>query len=313
MERLPPGWRNVDDDPEEDDRAVDPSDASRSGPAHPFARDDGAAGAGPGTPTAHRGATAPGGAATTGSVGAFVAAHHAALVFGGLALAIAAAALLLLGAGTPQATVVVTGGGLGADGGALLDGGGAATIVASSQPSRLGGSGRGPGPIVPAQVVVDVGGAVLRPGVYALAGGSRLADALRAAGGFSPAVDVAAAEQMLNLASPLSDGLKVRVPALWDHALPDAATGSPDRPAGVTSNVPATAPGGTATPGGLIDINQATAAELDALPGIGPVTAAKIIAARTERPFGSVQELDDRNVVGPSVLAGLRDLVTVTP
>ena len=63
----------------------------------------------------------------------------------------------------------------------------------------------------------------------------------------------------------------------------------------------------------MIDINHATADELDTLPGIGPVTAAKIIDARTQAPFATVDELQSRGVVGASTFEKLRDLVTVTP
>lgn len=302
MERLPAGWRSIDEAPEEDDFAVDPSGSVALDHPDPM-REDGRASR-PGDPRA------------TGGLAALLVQHHAALTLGGIVLAILAAAALFLGAGTPQATVIIAGQGIGADGHAPAATGDAPTAgPRSAQPSPIGTAGSDDRSRASASpdVVVDVGGAVARPGVYALPGGSRLADALRAAGGFSLAVDVDAAGQQLNLASPLGDGTKIRVPARGDR-LAGAVSGTGSAPGSVTTPAPvASAPGGVAPAGGLVDINHATEAELDALPGIGPVTAAKIIAARAQQPFASVQELDDRNVVGPSVLARIQDLVTVRP
>jgi len=150
----------------------------------------------------------------------------------------------------------------------------------------------------PAQVVVDVEGAVRNPGVHHLAPGSRLADAIAAAGGYSDRADVQAAAQALNLAQPLADGAKVRVPAIGDTAVPAA-----DGTAG-----PASASGAA-----LIDVNHADEAALDSLPGIGPVTAGKIIAARSTQPFASVDDLQSRGVVPASTLEKIRALITVTP
>ena len=150
-------------------------------------------------------------------------------------------------------------------------------------------------------LVIDVAGAVLRPGVYHLPAGSRVADAIAAAGGFGPRVD-ALATQTLNLAAPLADGAQVRVPSRDDAAGRGAA--SPGTGSGA-------APGGGAASGGPVDLNTATSAELDALPGIGPVTAGKIIASREERPFSAVDDLKTRKLVGTSVFAKLAGLVTV--
>jgi competence protein ComEA len=176
--------------------------------------------------------------------------------------------------------------------GAVADVAGINAATGSSAPDAALVAGPG--------LVVDVAGAVLHPGVYHLAAGSRVADAIAAAGGFGPRVDAAAA-QALNLAAPLTDGIQVRVPSRDDPAL--AAPGSPG------------AAGGQASGGGssaLVDLNTATAAELDTLPGIGPVTAAKIIASRQDRPFATVDELQTRKLVGAATFAKLAGLVTVS-
>jgi competence protein ComEA len=142
-------------------------------------------------------------------------------------------------------------------------------------------------------VVVQVAGAVLRPGVYTLPAGSRVADAIQLAGGYSADVDPRLAETTLNLAARLTDSELVLVPRR------DDGTGA--------------GAGGTVAPAhsGLVDLNTASAAELDTLPGVGPATAAKIIAAREESPFTSVDDLVTRKVVTATVLSKFRDLVTV--
>ncbi len=201
------------------------------------------------------------------------------------ALLAAAVAVFLIVAGPRQGTLVL-------DGDAARPAGTGAKVGSFAPDAALVA---GPG------LVIDVAGAVLRPGVYHLPAGSRVADAIAAAGGFGPRVDALAA-QALNLAAPVTDGVQVRVPSRDDAAGRGAA--SPG-----TGSGPGT--GGGAASGGPVDLNTATSAELDALPGIGPVTAGKIIASREERPFSTVDDLKTRKLVGTSVFAKLAGLVTV--
>ena len=156
-------------------------------------------------------------------------------------------------------------------------------------------------------VVVEVNGAVRRPGVYRLAADARVADAVGAAGGYGPRIDTSAA-QSLNLAARVSDGQQIHVPARGEGA-PAGAAGSGAAAAGATSGDAAA--GTTAGSAGTVNVNTATSAELEALPGIGPATAAKIIAARASSPFASVDELRSRKVVGQATLEKIRGLVTV--
>jgi competence protein ComEA len=158
----------------------------------------------------------------------------------------------------------------------------------------LGGSDD-PGVVVAAgTVVVDVAGAVARPGVYHLAGGARVGDAVAAAGGFGPRVDASRVSSELNLAAIVHDGERIVVPSR-DDAPVSGGGGS----------------GGASAKPGLVDLNHATEAELDALPGIGPVTAGKIVAAREETPFRAVDELRSRGLVGEKTFEKLKTLVTV--
>ena len=159
---------------------------------------------------------------------------------------------------------------------------------------------------VEAILVVDIAGAVVRPGVYRLPAGSRVGDAITAAGGYGPRVDAARVGTELNLAAPLTDGQHLAVPSRDDVALGGDTTGG-----SAGSGAGSGPSGGSPGSGSLVDLNRATSAELDALPGIGPVTAAKILAARESTPFVAVQDLLDRKLVGQKTFDGLRDLVTV--
>jgi competence protein ComEA len=183
----------------------------------------------------------------------------------------------------------------GSGSGTRLDVSAAAGFFSLPTPGKLVGSR---GTIAPAEIVVDVQGAVARPGIHRLPAGSRVADAIDASGGYSAQVDLASAAAALNLAAPLTDGAKIHVPARGEEAAtPTAGVGGP---------------GGNPA-GALINVNTATAEQLDTLPGVGPVTAAKIIAAREQAPFATVDELVTRDVMGEATLEKLRALVTVNP
>jgi competence protein ComEA len=185
-----------------------------------------------------------------------------------------------------------------------VDGGAVLTAPGSSDGEVApGGAVDGSG----SEVVVEIVGAVLRPGVFRLPPGSRVGDLVAAAGGYSPRVDTARAERELNLAATLNDGDQVRVPSRDDAAA--GASGGPIGGTGSSGGVGSSGGGGAA--GGQVDINSATQAQLEELPGIGPATAQKIIAAREEAPFAAVEELRTRGVLGEKTFEKLRDLVTV--
>lgn len=155
-----------------------------------------------------------------------------------------------------------------------------------------------------AVVVVDVAGEVRRPGVVELPAGSRVVDALEAAGGVRGGVDLSG----LNLARVLVDGEQVLVGA------PGTAPGQPAGtvPRAVPGAVPGTTPPGATAPAALVDLNTADQATLESLPDVGPVTAQAILAWRTEHGgFTAVQELLEVDGIGPATLETLAPLVTV--
>lgn len=135
-------------------------------------------------------------------------------------------------------------------------------------------------------IFVDVAGAVARPGVQRLMSGTRVGDAIAAAGGATPDADLAA----LNRAALLRDGARVYVPRLGETP-----------PAGSLGSDAET----------KIDLNHATSAELETLPGIGPATASRIIRSRDQRPFGKLEELQTRGLISARVLTDIRDLLTL--
>jgi len=155
----------------------------------------------------------------------------------------------------------------------------------------------------PLPVAVDVAGAVIQPGVYALPQGSRVQDAIQAAGGLAPDADTSG----LNQAAFLDDVQRVFIPF---RAAPAAM-------------LPGVGPGDAAPPGTqpaergagvqlLVNINTATQAELESLPEIGPVTAQAIITYRTEQgPFLTIEAIDAVPGIGPVTFDAIKDLITV--
>ena len=148
----------------------------------------------------------------------------------------------------------------------------------------------------PSELVVDVEGAVAAPGLHRLPPGSRVADAIDAAGGYAPEADLDAAARQLNLAAALTDGQQLRVPRIGEADAGGAPPGESQ---------------GSGAGGGLVNLNTASADELDALPGIGPVTVEKIIAARQQAPFSSLDDAVARDVMNAGQLEKIRDLATV--
>lgn len=146
----------------------------------------------------------------------------------------------------------------------------------------------------PQELVVYICGAVRRPGVYHLASGARVADLLAAAGGAGAKAQL----QAVNLAAKLLDGQQVVVPVRGAASAGAVAVGG--------------AATGTAAPAAPVNLNSATAEELDALPGVGPATAQKIIDYRTANGgFKSVDDLKNVSGIGDAKFATLQPLVTV--
>ena len=167
--------------------------------------------------------------------------------------------------------------------------------------------------VTEAKIRVEISGGVAQPGVISLPENSRLIDAVSAAGGWGERVDPLRVELCLNLAAPLEDGGAIRIPTRDDRLLL-GLTGVEcgplySSPSEIASSSGTSGDSGSSATGGKIDLNHASAEELDTLPGIGPVTAAKIIAARAEKPFVIVDDLRDLKIISESVLQGIRALV----
>ena len=169
------------------------------------------------------------------------------------------------------------------------------------------GPAAGPGGLstTSGSVVVHVTGAVSRPGVVTLPPGSRVTDAINAVGGASAEADT----QQLNLARVLTDGEQIRVPRIGE-VLPDPAPQTGGDAASGARTAPGKSGGGGAS--GMVNINTASASELEKLPGIGPALAQRIVEYRDSHgPFASVDALTDVPGIGKAKLEGLREQATV--
>jgi competence protein ComEA len=179
--------------------------------------------------------------------------------------------------------------------------------TAGPRSSASPGAAQPPSPDRP--VVVSVVGLVHSPGLVTLAPGARIADALSAAGGAVNGADTIG----LNMARPLGDGEQIVVGLAPAPGQPTALGSSVASGTTTTSKAPPPAPGPVKPrPGHAVDLNTATVQELDALPGVGPVTAAAIVAWRQSNgKFTSVDQLADVEGIGPARLEKLRALVRV--
>jgi competence protein ComEA len=165
-----------------------------------------------------------------------------------------------------------------------------ATVAPQVAPSGAASAASASASPSAASLIVDVAGAVRKPGVYQFREGDRVVDAIHAAGGPTAKASLDA----LNLAAPLTDGVQILVP----RAAPAGAEAAP----GAVASGPA-AP---------INVNTASAAQLEALPGIGEVIAQRIVDYRTQNgPFASVDGLLDVSGIGDAILGDIHDLVTV--
>ncbi|HEX7972818.1 MAG TPA: ComEA family DNA-binding protein [Anaerolineales bacterium] len=172
-------------------------------------------------------------------------------------------------------------------------------LLAASQPR--GQAVRLLPPPTTAPLLVHVTGAVARPGVYALSSDARVQDAIGLAGGMLAEAN----SQAVNLAARLKDGDRLVIPAILTQTqdLPP----DPARSAGIPTSPPA-----SPTPSFPIHLNTATLEELDSLPGIGPVTAQKIITYRDAHgPFAAIEAIQDVPGIGPATFEKIKDLITV--
>lgn len=146
------------------------------------------------------------------------------------------------------------------------------------------------------QIKVDVSGAVNNPGVYTLSDGSRIEQAVEAAGGIKQGANLEFISKNINLAQKLLDGVKIYIPFAGDPTSSGfAGLAGQGSVSGISTS-------------GQININSASQSELEALSGIGPVTASKIVAGR---PYSSPEELLDKKILGKAVFEKIKSTITV--
>lgn len=144
------------------------------------------------------------------------------------------------------------------------------------------------------KIMIDVSGAVINPGVYQLDSEKRVEDAIKAAGGLSDNANAEYISKYLNMAQKIADGMKIYVPFQGDPT-PPLVSGSAGQVAGVKTN-------------GSVNINTGSQAELEALPGIGPVTASKIISGR---PYQKVDDLLSQKIVSKTIFDKIKDSLAI--
>lgn len=149
-------------------------------------------------------------------------------------------------------------------------------------------------PMVEQKFMVDISGAVRNPGVYAFGGEDRIVDAIKKAGGLAANADTSYIAKSVNEAMKLADGMKIYIPKVGESVPQTSVAGTSNSVLGATT--------------GLISINSATESELDSLPGVGAVTAGKIIGSR---PYTSVEELISKKVISSSVYAKIKDKISL--
>ncbi|MFC0487341.1 helix-hairpin-helix domain-containing protein [Sinomonas atrocyanea] len=190
-------------------------------------------------------------------------------------------------------------------------------VPVDAPPPRTGSADpRAPGPQTPSGSpvpandgpTVHVAGAVLAPGVYRLAPGARVHEAIAAAGGAKPGADL----DRLNLAAPVEDGTRLKVPLRGDPEDAQASGGGAAAPGAAAPRQTGGAAAGGSGLAGKVDLNTATAEDLGALPRVGPVLAQRIVDYRTAHGrFTAPEDLDAVSGIGPKMLESLLPLVTV--